>query len=153
MRFNQEKNRVEITGTLTKMSYGKIVTERNGKKYESDKSYYQFSILTEEDAAVSRAVLDNYYAKTDLQYIPKWVAGTADKKDGRIYCNFKSLFDVMIFDGDTRYGFSDFLEMCGGVAPLGSDVTFSITCKDGALYISAIRIDKLRRASVEDYFS
>ena len=154
MKLDTELNRLEIQGKLAKMTYGKITTTVKGKEKTTDKAYYQFSINALEDTATAAAIEKEYYDGVEDTYKPKWVRGE-EKVDanGNCFYNFKSLFDIHIFDGDVCYNFSDFLAHCGGTAPLGSDVTFSIVCKEGALYLAAIRIDKLKKASVKDFFS
>lgn len=154
MKYVEEKTRVEITGTLVKMQYGPIITMVNGKEKASDKPYYQFTVLTEEDKDTADLIRDLYYSDAADNYIPKWVRGEEKpNKDGLIYCNFKSLYDIKIFYGGDCYNFADFVQLAGGTAPLGSKVTFSVVCKPGALYIAAIRIDKLKKATASDFFS
>lgn len=154
MLLTNEKNRLQITGKLAKMSFGKITTVVKGKEKTTDKPYYQFSINAPYDAETAAKVDKLYYDGVEDTYKPKWIKGE-EKLDasGNCFFNFKSLFDIRIFEGDDCYSYADFIAHCGGTAPLGSDVTFSVICKEGALYLAAIRVDKLKKASVEDFFS
>ena len=153
MKYIEEKNRLEITGKLAKMTFGKITTTVKGKEKTTDKAYYQFSINAPEDTETAARIDSTYYDGVEDSYKPKWVKGE-DKVDstGNVFYNFKSLFDINIFYNGERYNYDDFLALCGG-APLGSKVTFSINCKEGALYLAAIRIDELKKVSVDDFFS
>ena len=154
MKFIEEKNRLEITGKLAKMTFGKIINMVNGKEKATDKSYYQFSINAPADNAAASIINSKYYSGVEASYVPKWVKGE-EKTDahGNVFYNFKSLFDIKVFYNNECYNYADFLNVCGGTAPLGSTVTFSINCKEGALYLAAIRIDELKKASVSDFFS
>lgn len=154
MKLDKDLNRLQISGKLAKMTYGKITTMVKGKEKTTDKAYYQFSINAQVDAETAAQIDTLYYDGVEDGYKPKWVKGE-EKVDanGNCFYNFKSLFDIKIFDGDECFNYSDFLAHCGGTAPLGSQVTFSIICKEGALYLAAIRIDELKKASVDDFFS
>lgn len=153
MKLNTELNRLQISGKLAKMAFGKITTVVNGKEKTTEQPYYQFSINAPVDEVMADQVCRLYYGGVQDNFKPKWVRGE-EKVDanGNCFYNFKSLFDIKIFDGDECYNYSDFLAYCGGTAPLGSKVTFSIICKEGALYLAAIRIDELKVASVDDFF-
>lgn len=154
MEYNKEKNRLLVSGALVKCTYGPLESFNGGKKKTSDKSYYQFALATEEDKSTAALIMKSYYAGKDSAFIPAWVKGTAEKtEDGRIYVNFKSLYDIKYFlpEEDTALSYDDVRENYGSI--VGSEVTASIVCKDGALYVGAIRVDKLKTVTVDDYFA
>lgn len=154
MEYNKEKNRLLVSGALVKCTYGPLESFNAGKKKTSDKSYYQFALATDEDKNTAALIMSDYYAGKDSAFIPAWVKGTADKtEDGRIYVNFKSLYDIKYFlpGEETPLSYDDVREHYGSI--VGSEVTASIVCKDGALYVGAIRVDKLKTVTVDDYFA
>ena len=154
MEYNKEKNRLLVSGALVKCTYGPLESFNGGKKKTSDKSYYQFALATEEDKNTAAQIMKSYYAGKDSAFIPAWVKSTAEKtEDGRIYVNFKSLYDIKYFlpGEETALSYDDVRERYGSI--VGSEVTASIVCKDGALYVGAIRVDKLKTVTVDDYFA
>ena len=157
MEFNKEKNRLLVTGSLVRCTYGQIETYYAGKKKLSDKNYYQFAIATPEDPIVAAQIKETYYAEKEDAYIPAWVRDNVkddDKtSDGRSYVNFKSLYDIKYFfpGEEAPLSYDDIKERYGSI--VGSDVTASIVCKDGAMYVGALRIDKLKTVTVNDYFA
>ncbi len=156
MKLNVDKNLLWISGKLVKLKYGKLENYVNGKPKYSEKEYYQFSVLTPEDPGTAEAVRANYYASADAQFTPRWITGE-EKPDekGMIFVNYKSLYDVKYFipdrEGDNALSFDDVRERYGSL--VGSTVTLSITCKEGALYVAAVRVDDLKTVSVNDYFA
>ena len=154
MKYDKEKSRLLVSGALVRCTYGPLETFVNGKKKTSDKSYYQFALATPEDKDTAALIMADYYSDKDSNFIPAWVKGTADKtEDGRIYVNFKSLYDIKYFfpGEEMPLSYDDVLERYGSI--VGSEVTASIVCKDGALYVGAIRVDKLKTVTVDDYFA
>lgn len=157
MEYNKEKNRLLVSGALVKCTYGPLESFTNGKKKTSDKSYYQFAIATEEDPIVAAQIKETYYKDKDDAFIPAWVRDNVAEKDktqdGRIYVNFKSLYDIKYFlsGEEAPLSYDDIKERYGSI--VGSDVTASIVCKDGAMYVGALRIDKLKTVTVNDYFA
>lgn len=154
MELNKEKNRLLITGKLTKMSYGVLETFVAGKKKASEKEYYQYSAITDPDPEVAKDILNTYYGNADLAFIPKWVRGTGDiTEDGKIFVNFKSLYDIKYFlpGVETPLSYDDVREHYGSL--VGSTVTFSIVCKENALYVGALRVDDLKTTTIDDYFA
>jgi len=154
MEYNKEKNRLLVNGALVKCTYGPLESFNAGKKKTSGKSYYQFAIATAEDPIVAAQIKEAYYSGKDDAFIPAWVKGTADKtEDGRIYVNFKSLYDIKYFlpGEELPLSYDDVHEKYGSI--VGSDVTASIVCKDGAMYVGALRIEKLKTVTVNDYFA
>ena len=157
MEYNKEKNRLLVNGALVKCTYGPLESFNAGKKKTSDKSYYQFAIATAEDPIVAAQIKEAYYSGKDDAFIPAWVRDNIPEKDktsdGRIYVNFKSLYDIKYFltGEEAPLSYDDIKERYGSI--VGSEVTASIVCKDGAMYVGALRIDKLKTVTVNDYFA
>lgn len=151
--FNKDKEMLYIQGKLVKLTYGPLVV--NGKEKTSGGSYYQFAVLGPSDPAEAEKIGKLYYADSEDTYIPKWIKGEADTdEEGNIFYNFKSRYDIRYFvaeEDGAAYDFESLKEAHGSI--IGSEVTLAVKCKPGALYVSAMRIDKIKSVTVDDYFA
>ena len=154
MVLNKEKEMLYISGKLIKLCHEPLVTYVKGKKKVGDEPYYQFCVLTDKDDITAAMIDSIYYAESDYQFTPKWVKGEADvNEEGKIFVNFKSRYDIKYFlpDDDHAYNLESLTELKGNI--VGSDVTLAVKCKEGAMYVSALRVDVLKSVSVNDYFA
>lgn len=153
--FNKDKEMLYIQGKLVKLTHEPLVTYVNGKKKTGDEPYYQFAVLGPDDDVIADQIEALYYADSSDQFKPKWVKGVADQDDdGNIFYNFKSRYDIRYFvaeEDGAAYNYESLKEAHGSI--IGSDVTLAVKCKPGALYVSAMRIDKIKSVTVDDYFA
>ena len=152
MKLDKEKNTLYMEGNLIKATYDHIP---QGKGKVSKDCFYQVAIKTAYDQAIATELLNSFYADAEAQYIPKWLVNS-DCED-EVICNFKSMYDIRWFIPDENgkyqnHSYKQALDHFGGVIPLGSKVTINVTCKEGALYIKALRFDQIASVSVENYF-
>ena len=154
MIYNKEKEMLYISGKLVKLCHEPLVSYVKGKKKVGDEPYYQFCVLADEDESVADQINALYYADADDQFIPKWIKGEAEvNEDGQIFINFKSRYDIKYFlpDVETAYNLESLTDAKGSI--IGSDVTLAVKCKEGAMYVSAMRVDQLKSVTVDDYFA
>ena len=152
MKLEKENNTLYMEGNLIKATYDHL---QQGKGKISKDCYYQVAVKTAYDEKIANAILKQYYADAEPQYIPKWLQNKEGEDE--VICNFKSMYDIRWFIPDENGNFKNHsykqaVDHFGGVIPLGSKVTINVTCKDGALYIKAIRFDQIASVSVENYF-
>lgn len=155
LSFSEEKEMLYVQGKLVKLCHEPLTTYVKGKKKVGDEPYYQFSVIAEEDEEIAEEILNRYYQDADDQFTPKWVRGVAEKDEsGKIFYNFKSRFDIRYFAAEedgAAYNFESLREAHGSI--IGSDVTLAVKCKEGALYVSAMRIDHIKSVTVDDFFA
>lgn len=154
MIYNKEKEMLYISGKLVKLCHEPLVSYVKGKKKVGDEPFYQFCVLADEDEAVADQINALYYAVADDQFIPKWIKGEAEvNEDGKIFVNFKSRYDIKYFlpDIETAFNLESLTDAKGSI--IGSDVTLAVKCKEGALYVSAMRVDQIKSVSADDYFA
>lgn len=155
MQFNKEKEMLYIQGKLVKMTHEPLTTYVKGKKKTGDEPYYQFAVIAEEDEVTADQIRALYYADSEEQFTPKWIRGEAEQDDsGNIFYNFKSRYDIRYFvaeEDGKAYNFETLKEEHGSV--VGSLVTLAVKCKEGALYVSAMRIDHIKSVTVDDFFA
>ena len=155
LTYNKDKEMLYIQGKLVKLCYEPLTTYVNGKKKTGDVPYYQFAVITEEDEAIADQIRALYYADASDQFTPKWIRGEEKPDDnGNIFYNFKSRYDIRYFAAEedgAAYNFESLKESHGSI--VGSDVTLAVKCKEGALYVSAMRIDRIKSVTVDDFFA
>ena len=155
LTYNKEKEMLYIQGKLVKLCYEPLTTYVKGKKMVGDVPYYQFAVIAEKDEAVADQIQALYYADALDQFTPRWVRGDADQDEsGNIFYNFKSRYDIRYFAAEedgAAYNFESLKEAHGSI--IGSNVTLAVKCKEGALYVSAMRIDRIKSVTVNDFFA
>ena len=157
-KYNKEKDRIEITGRIIKCKLDYLTKYVGGKQQRiGDAPVYQFAIVTDApDPSFTDTIRNTYYAKSSDDYTPKWLIGKAETDDnGHIIINLKSKYDIKYFapvEGEmTAYNsLDDFNKVHDN--PLGSIVTASVQCKEGAMYIKALRFDKISSVTADSYF-
>lgn len=160
VRLNTEKSRVEVEGRLIKLSYDFMYQYVKGaKKQIGNEKVYQFAIVTKNpDEDLKAEILAEYYGNADEQYKPKWLKADAEEdENGNIVVNLKSKYDIKYFVRDPESddficynSLDDLTEAKGNL--IGSQVTASIKCKEGAMYIVALRFDKESVVTADAYF-
>ena len=155
MKFNKEKEMLYIQGKLVKLTHEPLITYVNGKKKTGDEPLYQFAVVAPEDEPIADQIRALYYADAAEQFIPKWIKGEVEQdENANIFYNFKSRYDIRYFvaeEDGKAYNFETLKEEHGSI--IGSDVTLAVKCKEGALYVSAMRIDHLKSVTVDDFFA
>ena len=155
LTYNKEKEMLYIQGKLVKLCHEPLTTYVKGKKQTGDVPYYQFAVIAEWDEVIADQIRTLYYAEAAEQFTPKWVRGEAEQgESGSVFYNFKSRYDIRYFAAEedgTAYNFESLKEAHGSI--IGSDVTLAVKCKEGALYVSAMRIDRIKSVTVDDFFA
>lgn len=159
VRHNAEKARVEVSGRLIKMTHDFMYQYIKGQKKQlGTEKVYQYAIVTQDPSGeLKEEILDAYYSDSDDQYKPKWLKSDAEvDENGNVIVNLKSRYDIKYFAKDESgkdvcYSSLDDLTAAKGNL-LGSQVTASIRCKEGAMYIVALRIDKESAVTADAYF-
>lgn len=155
LTYNKDKEMLYIQGKLVKLCHEPLTTYVKGKKQTGEVPYYQFAVIAEENEEIADQIRELYYADASEQFTPKWIRGEAEKEDsGNIFYNFKSRYDIRYFAAEedgAAYNFESLKEAHGSI--IGSDVTLAVKCKEGALYVSAMRIDHIKSVTVDDFFA
>lgn len=159
VRHNAEKARVEVSGRLIKMTYDYMFQYVKGQKKQlGTEKVYQYAIVTKNpDEDLKGEILAEYYGNADEQYKPKWLKSDAETdENGNVIVNLKSRYDIKYFAKDETgkdVCYSSLEELTAAKGNLlGSQVTASIRCKEGAMYIVALRIDKESAVTADAYF-
>lgn len=167
IKLDKEKSRIIVPGKLIKLNYAPLVyKDAKGVERKSEVSYYQLCVATaynDVNKATADAIRETYYSGVSADFVPGWLKNAPETgKD--LLVNFKSRYDVKHFvrsdsenpfaptasDDWTAIGYNDLIAKYTSV--IGSDVTVSAKCKDGAIYVDAIRYDVMHTVDVKDYF-
>lgn len=161
MKLDTTNNRLTLSGKLIKLTHAPLsYVDGNGKERRSNDLYYQITVAVNNEDVTNdtlASIRKAYYTNTEDGFIPRWLktdVETVDFDGKQLLVNLRSRYDLKHFvrcDDDYECISFDTLEYTYGVV-VGSDVSVSCNCKDGAIYPAAIRYDRLKTVSVDDYF-